>query len=209
VGDLAAFQTFLRLCAGRTGQLVNLSGLASDCGISHGTARAWLSVLETSFVVTRVPPLLANVNKRLVRTPKMHFLDSGLACWLLGITRPEQLQTHPLRGAVFETWVASEVLKARLNRGLPAGLAFYRDRKGLEADLVVESGSRRVVIEAKSGRTVAADFTASLDRVAEILARDAARPDVERVVVYGGDRRFRVREAVMTPWSAVADVDWA
>jgi hypothetical protein len=117
IGDPLTFQTFLYLCAGRAGQLVNLSALGADAGVTHGTARAWLAVLEAGYVVWRLPPLHANLGKRLVKTPKLHFLDSGLVCWLLGIQSPSQLRDHPLRGAMFETWVASEVLKARLHRG--------------------------------------------------------------------------------------------
>lgn len=118
VGDLLAFQTFLRMCATRSGQLLNLSGLGADCGVNHGTARAWLSVLETSFLVHRLPVFAANLGKRLVKTPKLHFLDSGLLCFLLGIQAAGQLRRHPLRGAIFESWVAAEVLKGHTHRGL-------------------------------------------------------------------------------------------
>jgi hypothetical protein len=103
VGDLNAFQTFVRLCAGRTGQLVNLSALGADAGVTHNTAKAWLSVLDAGYVAWQLPPLHANVSKRLVKTPKLHFLDTGLACFLLGIRSPQQLADHPLRGAIFET----------------------------------------------------------------------------------------------------------
>ncbi len=118
VVDLITFQRFLALCAGRTAQLLNYSSLASDCGISQPTAKAWLSILEASFLVHRLPPFYANIRKRLVKMPKLYFHDTGLACWLLGIRTAEQLRTHPLRGPVFETWVVSEIIKHRASIGV-------------------------------------------------------------------------------------------
>ena len=109
IGDLLAFQTFLRLSATRTGQLLNLSQLGADAGITHNTAQSWLSVLEASYVVRRLPPFARNLGKRLVKTPKLHLLDSGLACYLLGIRTPDELRHHPLRGAIFESWVVAEI----------------------------------------------------------------------------------------------------
>ncbi len=208
VGDMIAFQTFLRLCAGRTGQLLNLSALASDAGIHHGTARSWLSVLEASYLVARLPPLLPNLNKRLVRTPKLHFLDTGLACALLGITSPDQLRTHPLRGPIFESWVVGEVWKARVHRGLPPSLGFYRDRGGLEADLVIECGAGRMVLDAKSGQTVAPDATRTLARVASVLAGDPSRPRVVQLLGYGGDEPLTLGNVEVIPWDRVAQANW-
>ncbi len=124
VGDLQSFTTFLRLCAGRTAQLLNLSSLADDCGINHNTARSWLSVLETSYVVFRLPVWKASLKKRLTKAPKLHFIDVGLACSLLGITSAEQLHHHPLRGALFESWVVSEIYKNRVHAGLSPHLFF-------------------------------------------------------------------------------------
>ena len=117
IGDLVAFQRFLALCAGRVGQLLNYSALAADCGISQPTAKAWFSVLEASFIAFPLPAWSGNLRKRLVKMPKLHFYDSGLACWLLGIRDPDQLRRHPLRGAIFETWVVAEVAKLRANLG--------------------------------------------------------------------------------------------
>jgi len=201
VGDLTAFQTFLRLGAGRTGQLLNLSQLGADAGVTHNTARAWLSVLEAGFIAYRLPPWRSNLSKRLVASPKLYFYDAGLVCALLGIRSPHQLEAHPLRGPIFETWVAGEVLKSRLHRGLPGGLSFFRDRKGLEVDLIADTGRELVAIEAKSGRTVAADYFSALERF-------AARPEIveggrsaRRAVVYGGDEPQRRREATVVPWS--------
>ena len=158
VGDLAVFQRFVQLCASRTGQLLNLSSLASDAGIAQPTAKAWLSILEATFIAFRLQPYFANIGKRIVKTPKLHFYDTGLVCWLLGIRDAEQLRLHPLRGAIFESWIVSEVLKHRYNRGEHAGLYFYRDRHGLEADMVVTDGQKLTVVEAKTSQTATPDL---------------------------------------------------
>ena len=153
VRDLGQFQRFLRLCAGRTGQLLNLSALGDDAGLSHNTAREWLSVLEASYIIHRVQPHHQNFNKRLVKTPKLYFHDTGLAAWLLGIESAAQVTTHPLRGALFETWVVADYLKQRLNTARPSNLSFWRDRSGHEVDLLVEQGGQTQAIEIKSGAT--------------------------------------------------------
>jgi hypothetical protein len=196
------------MCATRSGQLLNLSGLGADCGINHGTARAWLSVLETSFLVFRVPTLAANLGKRLVKTPKLYFHDTGLLCYLLGITDPTHLRTHPLRGAVFETWVVSEILKSRLNQGLAPRLAFFRDRKGLEVDIILERGDALVAVEAKSSETVASDFLAPLSRFAELMRSASRRLRTEAVLVYGGKTRQSRTAATVLPWSEISDYSW-
>jgi predicted AAA+ superfamily ATPase len=203
VGDLQTFTTFLRLCAGRTAQELNLSALGADAGVSHVTARSWLSVLETSFLCFRVPPWHRNATSRLVKAPKLHFFDTGLVCHLLGITDPEHLRHHPLRGAIFETWVASEVYKARVHRGVEAGLFHVRRTRGLEVDLVVERGGRPALIEVKSGATVSGDFLRPLKFLADELG------DADSFLVYGGDTEQRRSDARVVPWAAVADQPWA
>lgn len=208
VTDLSTFQSFLRLCAGRTGQLLNLFALGADAGITHGTARAWVSVLETSYIVHRLPTYVSNLGKRVVKTPKVHFYDSGLVCFLLGIRSPEQLHQHPLRGAIFETWVVSEILKARVHHGLPSGLFFFRDRKGVEVDAVLERGDALVAVETKSGRTVAGDFFTGLDAFARQLGRSPHAPDLKRVLVYGGDEAQQRSAVDVVPWSQVDRYDW-
>ncbi|MCI0587374.1 MAG: ATP-binding protein [Planctomycetes bacterium] len=209
VGDLGTFQTFLRLCAGRVGQLLNLSALGADAGISHTTARAWLSVLEAGFLVYRLPPFHRNLGKRLTKSPKLYFYDSGLLCYLLGIRREEELRLHPLRGPVFESWVVSEILKSRLHRGLPPDLCFYRDQKGTEVDVVLEEGTRLVAIEIKSGQTVAPDAWASLEAFVRGAARARIAPGrLERLLVYGGDEEQRRTHATALPWSRIDSVDW-
>ncbi|WP_244148897.1 DUF4143 domain-containing protein, partial [Desulfonatronum thioautotrophicum] len=163
VQDLDSFQRFLRLCAGRSGQLLNLSSLAADCGITHNTAKSWISVLEASFIVFRLRPHHVNFRKRLVKSPKLYFHDSGLLCWLLGIQNAEQIKTHPLRGAIFETFIVSEIKRSCLNRALNIDLFFWRDSNGREIDLVADSGGRLMPLEIKSGQTVNRDFFQNLE----------------------------------------------
>ena len=171
------------LCAGRTAQLINLSSLGADTGVRHATAAAWLSVLEASYLAWRLMPLHANVTSRLVKTPKLHFFDTGLVCYLLGIRNAEHLRHHPLRGFIFETWVASEILKARLNAGQPPAMSFFRDRRGREVDLVIDEGDAFLAVEAKSGATIAADTFDGLQAFDEI-ARSSwpDRPVARRVI---------------------------
>jgi predicted AAA+ superfamily ATPase len=208
VGDLAAFQTMMRLLAGRTSSLLNLASLGGDAGIAQNSARAWLSVLEATYVVARLPPLVVNLRKRLVKAPKVHFVDSGLAAWLLGIRSAEQLDRHPLRGAVFESWVHAELLKLRFNSGAIVDMAFYRDQHGLEADLVVVAVDRLFVVEVKSGRTVASDWFPPLQRIAETL-RGAktltAGREVLPMVIYAGERSSTQSGVRVVPWAAIEE----
>ncbi len=142
VRDLSTFQRFVRMCAGRTGRLVNLTSLANDCGISHNTAKAWLSVLQASYIVHLLPPHHRNFDKRLLKTPKLYFLDPGLAAWLVGIRNAEQIEFHPMRGALFETLVVSELLKRRFHQGLTSNLFFWQDRHGREVDILIDRGQQ-------------------------------------------------------------------
>lgn len=208
IGDLVAFQMFLRLCAGRVGQLLNLSSLASDCGITHNTARAWLSVLDASFLSFRLPPYHVNMGKRLVKTAKLYFYDTGLVCALLGIQHPEQVREHPLRAALFENWVVAQVVTMRAHRGLPPSSFFYRERNGLEVDIVVDVGDRMLAVECKSGLTVSADAFTRLDAMARRLEGSAGTPSLVRHVVFGGDEAHSRSAGQVIPWRAVADHPW-
>lgn len=204
VGDLATFQTFLRLCAGRAGQLVNLSSLGADAGISHHTARSWLSVLETSFVVFRLQPYFKNLGKRLVKSPKLYFHDTGLLCHLLGLRSADELRHHHARGAVFENLMVTEILKSRLHRGLTPDLYFYRDQRGTEIDLVLDHPLEPVLIEIKSGETFVPESVGALDAVGEVLsAREGAPRAVHKFVVYAGEDERSVGDVVVLPWPAI------
>lgn len=208
VTDLEAFSTFLRLLAGRTAAELNLASLGADAGLTHPTVRAWVSVLEASFVTFRLPAWRVNPRKQTVKSPKVHFVDTGVACCLLGITAPAQLRHHPLRGALFESWVATEILKSRLHRALPERLFHLRESRGSEIDVVIESGSEIVAIEAKSGATVAPDFFASLRRLGEDLAARGGEKTYRPKVVYGGRERQRRSDVEVVPWRAIQEVAW-
>jgi len=162
IKDLSLFQRFVRLCAGRVGQLVNLNSLAADTGITQPTAREWLSVLESSFIVHRLPPWHSSIPKRYIKSPKLYFHDTGLALWLSGITQQAQLANHPLRGAFYENLVISEALKHFENHGIHAPLMFFRDQTGNEIDLLIPDGARQKPVEIKSGLTLSPSW---LDRL--------------------------------------------
>jgi len=176
VQDLAAFQRFLRLAAGRTGQMLNLASLAQDAGIAQSTAKAWLSVLEASYVVHLLRPHHRNWGKRIVKMPKLYFIDTGLAAFLLGIHSPAQLSLHPLRGALFETLVVGDFLKARFNAGWPGNLYFWRDNTGLEIDLLREEADGLHPVEIKSGATVADDQFKALRKWLTLAGDEAGAP---------------------------------
>lgn len=187
VADLSAFRTFMALCAGRTASVLNLSALGADAGVSHNTARAWLSVLETSYLALRLPPWAGSVRKQLIKAPKIHLLDSGLACHLLGIRSPNELRHHPLRGAIFESWVVSEARKTLAHLGEPMDLKYFRDRRGLEVDLLRARSRRFTLAEAKSGATVPGDAFTALGQVRTALERLGEDVDVLAHCIYGGD----------------------
>ena len=199
VGDLESFARFVRLCAGRNGQLLNLSSLASDCGVTHTTAKRWLSVLEASFLVYLLRPHHRNFGKRLIKRPKLYFLDTGLLCYLLGIRAVAEVRYHSTRGQIFESFVVAELMKGFLHRGETVDLHFWRDTAGHEVDILINADRRPLALEVKSGATVAGDFFDGLrywDRLA---------PDEERLaaLVYGGDMAY-VREGVAVhPWYAI------
>lgn len=197
VGDLADFQRFVELCAGRTAQLLNYASLADDCGISQPTAKRWLSILEASYIVFRLPPYHPNARKRLVKMPKLHFHDTGLVCCLLGIRTPAELRSHPLRGAIFETWMASEIRKHRLNRGTVRGLYHLRTRDGAEADLVVERPAGLSLVEAKAGATPMPNLFDGSRRVQKLFEASTA---CDLTVVYGGEDAQARSVGKLIPW---------
>ena len=163
IKDLNLFQKFIKLCAGRIGQLMNVSSLANDTGVSHTTASNWISILEASFILFLLNPYHANISKRLVKSPKLYFYDVGLASFLLGIETVNQISRDPLRGSLFENMVIAEALKYRFNQGKRSNLYFYRDSKGNEVDLVFSSGSELFPVEIKSGMTVTRDYFKGLN----------------------------------------------
>jgi predicted AAA+ superfamily ATPase len=162
IKDLTLFQRFVRLCAGRIGQLFNASHLSNEVGVSVPTIKSWLSILSASYVLMTLPPFFENISKRLVKSPKIYFYDVGLAAYLLGLEQPHQLSRDPLRGALFENLVLMELVKARFNRGLDPNLFFYRDSHQNEVDVVFQSGSLLIPIEIKSSKTFHHEFLKGL-----------------------------------------------
>lgn len=196
IEDLNSFQRFLRLTATRTGQLLNIASLASDSGIAERTAREWLSILETCYLIHYVRPHFKNFGKRLIKMPKLYFQDVGLAAALLGIQTVEQVAAHPLRGALFETMVVNEFLKARRNAGRRDQLYFWRDNIGTEIDLVLEQGQALAAVEIKSGTRVASDATVSLRK----WEKYAGAMQTNLGVVYGGTEAYEREGVAMLPW---------
>lgn len=199
IHDLARFQTFVRMCAARTGQILNMAALAADCGISSVTAKQWLTVLEASYITTLLRPHHRNFGKRLVKSPKLYFLDTGLAAWLIGIRDSETLQTHPARAALFETWVISELLKKRHNAGQPPDLYFWRDSTGHEIDVVFETATGLIPIEIKAGTTYVGSWFKALKRWQEM----AKQEDSTMHLVYGGEHSLEREDVKAWGWQDV------
>jgi hypothetical protein len=200
IGDLQAFSGFLKLCAGRTSQEINLSKLGSDSGVSHNTARSWLSVMETSYIIHRLPAWHTNIRKQVVKAPKLHFFDSGLACYLLGIREPAQLRLHPLRGAIFESWVVSEIYKSFVHSGLQPSLFHYREARGPEIDLLIEHGEKLELVEIKSGATINSDFFKNLKRFSDRMKGAGKKRPLQSHVVYGGEESQQRSDAQVLSW---------
>ncbi len=196
VGDLASFRRFVLMCAARAGQLLNLHALAADCGIAHTTAKRWLTVLEASYIVMLLQPHHRNFNKRLVRTPKLYFLDTGLLCHLLQIDTAKTLELHAMRGAVFENWVITETLKHRYNQGLSAQLYFWRDNHGTEIDLLFEHHGLLHAVEMKSGSSFASDWPAATKKWQSYAGAEAAKP----TIIYGGKDSFEMEACHVMGW---------
>lgn len=183
ITDIAAFQNFMRLAAGRCGSEFNASQLGVEVGKTSPTIKGWMSVLQTSYIAFLLNPFYANLNKRLTKTPKLYFYDTGLLCFLLGITEPGQLVNHPLRGSIFENLAVVELLKKRFNDGKLSNLCFYRENSGREADIVKEEGDRLDLYEIKSSKTYNKSFERNLTYLNELLS-----PKVrDKIIVYDGE----------------------
>lgn len=183
IKDMTQFHIFIKLCAGRIGSLFKASELANEIGVSPNTITSWLSVLQASYIVTLLPPYFENTSKRLTKMPKLYFLDTGLACYLLGIESPEQLSRDKMRGALFENFVVTEALKQRYNQGKESNLYFYRDSNQNEIDLLLKRNTRLYGIEIKSSMTYHKDFEKALKRIDEWVKA----PVDGKAVVYAGN----------------------
>ncbi|MBX2964210.1 MAG: ATP-binding protein [Cyclobacteriaceae bacterium] len=201
VGDIAQFSLFLKLCAGRIGQVLNLSSLANDAGVSVNTAKGWLSVLEASYLVYRLQPHYKNFNKRLIKSPKLYFTDTGLVCNLLGIRKADEIRNHFAVGHLFENFVIMECYKQRLNKGIRDGLYYWKDNKGTEIDLLVENGADTLAVEIKAGKTFTPDFFKNL-RYWSDLSNVSGK---NCKVVYGGESVQTLPYGELRSWNTISD----
>ena len=194
--DLNTFERFVRLVAARAGQELNLAALAEDAGITQPTAQAWFDTLRIGFIVTVLPPHHANFRKRLRRRPRLHFLDTGLACYLLGIHSADMLETHPLRGPIFESFVVGEIIKGFENAGREAPLFFWRDATGHELDILLDLGDRLLPVEVKSGLTVSPDAVNGLRWWTGLPTNRNTRG----VLVHAGTSAYSLHGFTVLPW---------
>lgn len=199
IGDINTFTRFVRLCAGRNGQPVNFTNLAADAGITHTTARRWLSILQASFIVALVQPYHENFRKRITKSPKLYFFDTGLLAFLLGIRNAEELQFHAMRGSVFESFVFSELHKMFVHSGQIPSIYFWSDSAGHEIDFIVEQGSRLIAIEAKSGETFNDDFIKGLQYFSALAGERVN----QSILIFSGKENFTYKNINILSWQAL------
>ncbi|MDE5610427.1 MAG: ATP-binding protein [Odoribacter sp.] len=197
IGDLSKFIRFIKLCAGRIGQLLNLSSLANECGVAVSTISEWISVLEASYICYLLKPDHHNYAKRLVKAPKLYFYDTGLACSLLEIRTPEQVSTHFLRGGLFENLVINEFIKAAYNKGQESNLTFWRDSTGNEVDLLQNIDGKQHAYEIKSGATFSPDFFKGISKWAKLSGADPK----QCFVIYNGEKDMKTSAGELIRWS--------
>lgn len=183
IANLSLFTKLLRMCAGRTGQILNMTSLANDCGIDQKTVASWLGILQSSYIIYLLQPYYNNYNKRIMKTPKLYFYDTGMVCSLLGIKNAEQIATHAAKGALFENLMVSELLKEIFNEGERDNLFYWRDKTGNEVDILMEKAGKLTAIELKAGETISSDYFRGLDYFSKLN-----HADIEKIVIYGGDQ---------------------
>ncbi len=198
IPNLNFFQKFLHLLAGRHGQQLNLSSLAAETGVVHNTIASWVSVLEASYIIFLLKPHFNNFNKRITKTPKIYFYDSGLVCSLLGIEKAEQLNTHHIKGALFEGLVVSELLKARYNNGLPNNCFYWRDKTGNEVDCIIDKAGSLTPVEIKSGKTINSDYFSNIEYWKSISGNKN-----KGYVVYGGSEMQKIKNNLILSWKDI------
>ncbi|MBX7149950.1 ATP-binding protein [bacterium] len=191
ISDLDQFDRFVRLCAGRVGQLLNLSSLGNDCGISSPSAQKWLSVLKSTYIAFTLQPYFNNFSKRHIKTPKLYFYDTGLLCFLLRIQSSDDLMTHPFRGAIFENWIVVELIKSYFNKGSEAPLYFWRDQKGHEIDVIIDKGQIIELIEAKSSHTFDPSFLKDIQFYNQHFGKKKALPGK---ILYAGSEELTFKD---------------
>jgi len=203
IQELETFHRFVRMCAARTGQLLNMSSLATECGITHNTVKAWISVLEASYIIFLLRPHHTNFNKRLVKMPKLYFYDVGLVSSSLGIRSPEQMNLHHLRGNIFETLVIAELLKLQYNKGEKSNIYFWRDNNGNEVDVIAETGASLMPIEIKSGKTLTSESFAGIDKWLSLARHIGTNAPT---LIYGGDGDYNQKNVRVTGWAKSGEV---
>jgi hypothetical protein len=197
IEDITMFSKFLALCAGRTGQIVNISSLANDTGISVNTAKAWLSLLESSFIIYLLQPYYKNFNKRIIKSPKLYFYDTGVLCSLLKITSPDVLSTHYLYGSVFENLVINEIIKYSHHSGIRPSIYYWRESNGTEIDCIIEKSNNKIcMIEIKGGYTYTKDYLKNINRVSPHIDTF----DIQKFVIYPGDTTTNIGNALLISW---------
>jgi hypothetical protein len=198
ITNYSLFQKFISLCAGRIGQQLNLSNLGNECGVDHKTIQSWIGVLEASFIIYLLPPYYKNFNKRIIKTPKLYFCDTGLACYFLGIQQKEQLHLHPFRGALFENMIIAEMLKTRYNKGLRSNLYYFRDNTGNEIDVLIDAGKKIIPVEIKSAQSVSPGFFKGLEFWEKLTGNK------EGYIIYGGSENNAVNKKKIIGWKDVS-----
>jgi predicted AAA+ superfamily ATPase len=199
IKELSLFSSFLKLCAGRVGQLFNASHIANELGVNYKTIQSWLTLLEASFLVYRLQPWHTNFNKRIVKTPKLYFYDTGLVCYLLGIRSADEVKVHFAKGALVENYVITEYIKDTWNSGKALSAYFWRDSGGHEIDLLIDKGSSIKTIEIKSSKTIKPNFFKELTYM-ENLAENFI---TEKYIVYGGDEKRKQFNTAILPWNKI------
>ncbi len=201
--NLELFSNFVRLCAGRVGQVLELSSISGDAGVSVNTVKGWLSVLQAGHIIFLLRPYYKNLNKRLIKSPKLFFTDTGLAAFLLGITKQKQIESHYLRGGLFENLILLEMLKDRYNKGLPENIYYYRDNNKNEIDLIIDEGDKLKIIEIKSGQTFSTSFLKPL----KFWERNFPDIPSETMLVYGGTVKQKIGTSRIIPWNGLDDIN--
>jgi len=197
INNLALFIKLLRLCAGRTGQILNLTSLSNDCGIDQKTVASWLSILQSSYIIYLLKPYYNNFNKRIIKAPKLYFYDTGVACSLLGINSAKQITSHAAKGPLFENMMVIELLKKRLNNGLTDNLYYWRDKTGNEVDVLVDHAGKLTAIELKAGETISSDYFKGLNYFVSLV-----EANIQQWLVYGGSQEQKRNNGILVkPWN--------
>jgi len=203
ITNLSMFQNFVKLCAGRVGQIVNYSSIGDDLGVSYNTIKSWLSVLETSFIIQPLRPYFKNFNKQIIKMPKLYFNDTGLLCSLLGIDQPDKINNHYLKGGIFENLIVSEFIKYYMNTGQESPLFFWRDKRGREIDLIIDRSLDRIAIEIKSGSTFSSGFLKNLSYYCTL---DNTCDASKSYVIYGGSERQSRSNGKVRSWHSLTNI---